>query len=57
MTNKTQILAELEDDIVKQLKAKLALKGLTYKDWLTARVVAYIAEKPLAEKIGCRGSK
>ena len=37
-----RIVVELEPDLKQQLYSTLALDGLTFKDWLIARVEQYI---------------
>ena len=53
---RTQLLAAWDTaadaQLIREFKARLRLDGLTYKDWLTARITDYLttAKKPTRTK-------
>ncbi len=42
MSRRSQILAELDTELIKALKKKLIDDGLTYRAWLEQRVQEYL---------------
>ena len=45
----TQILAELDTELIKKLKKQLIDDGLSYRAWLEQQIREYLAQSPSKE--------
>ena len=49
MSQRSQILAEIDTNLVKALKKRLIDDDLTYREWLDRQIRKYLADKPQQE--------